>query len=111
MYSRMPRVIYGSMSYDIVSNKASAFTIEGTQSRCASSHELSIRGVTMSDIIDAEEVVEAVASSEANTAQTRAVAVSLAFSEGNTPENDEEVAIQQHRRRRRHTERNRDAWQ
>jgi hypothetical protein len=64
------------MSYDILSNNAPAFTLEGTQSRCASSNELSIRSVTMSDI-DAEDVVETVATSEANAAPTRAVAVSL----------------------------------
>jgi hypothetical protein len=46
-----------SMSYDIISNNAPAFTLEGTQCRCASSNELSIRSVTMSDI-DAEDVVE-----------------------------------------------------
>jgi hypothetical protein len=74
------------------------------------SHELSIRSVTMSDI-GAEDVVEAVATSEANTAPTRAVAVSLTFSEGHTPEKVEEVAVQQHRRKRRHIERNRGARQ
>jgi hypothetical protein len=98
------------MSYGIISNNAPAFTVEGTQSRWASSHELSIRSITMSDI-DAEDVVEAVANSEANAAATRAVAVSLAFSEGYTPEKVEEVAVQQHKRKRRHVERNRDAWQ
>jgi hypothetical protein len=69
------------MSYDIVSNNAYlAFTFEGTQCRCASSPEHSIRGVTMSDIV-AEDVVEAVVPSEVNAAPARAVAVSLAFSE------------------------------
>jgi hypothetical protein len=64
----------------------------------------------MSDI-DAEDVVEVVATSEANAAPTRVVAVSLAFSEGYTPEKVDEVAVQQHRRKRRHVERNRDARQ
>jgi hypothetical protein len=106
----MPRATYGSMSDDTVSKYASAFTVEGTQSRCASSHELSIRGVTMSDI-DADDVVEAVAPFEANAAPARAVAVSLAFSERYTPEKVEEVAVQQHKRKRRQIERNRDARQ
>jgi hypothetical protein len=97
-------------TYDIISNNAPAFTVERTQSRCASSHEFSIRSVTMSDI-DAEDVVEAVATSEANAAPTLAVAVSLAFSEGHTPEKVDEVTVQQHRRKRRHVERNRDARQ
>jgi hypothetical protein len=57
--------------------------------------------------IDAEDVVETVAPSEENTARTRAVAVSLAFSEGYTPENDEEDDGQQHKRKQRHVERNR----
>jgi hypothetical protein len=48
-----------------------------TQSRRA---WLSSRGVPMSDI-DVEDVVDAVAPSEANAARTRAVAVSLAFHE------------------------------
>jgi hypothetical protein len=80
------------MSYDIVSNNVSAFIVEGTQSRCASGHDLSIPGFTMSDI-DAEDVVEAVAPSEANAAPARVVAVSLVFSEGYTPEKVEEVAF------------------
>jgi hypothetical protein len=46
----------------------------------------------MSDI-DAEDVVEAVAPFEANAAPARAAAVSLAFSEGYTPEKVEEVAV------------------
>jgi hypothetical protein len=64
----------------------------------------------MSDI-DAEDVVEAVAPFEANAAPARALAVSLAFSEGYTPEKVEEVAVQQHKRKRRQIERNRDARQ
>jgi hypothetical protein len=63
----------------------------------------------MSDI-DAEDVVEAVAISEANAAPARAVAISLAFSEGCTLGKFEEVAVQQHRKRL-HIERNRDARQ
>jgi hypothetical protein len=42
--------------------------------------------------IDAEDVVEAVAPFEANAAPARAVAVSLAFSEGYTPDKIGEVA-------------------
>jgi hypothetical protein len=61
----------------------------------------------MSDT-DAEDVVEAAAPSGGDLAQTRAVAVSLAFSEGCTRENDE---IQRHTWKRRHTEQNRDARQ
>jgi hypothetical protein len=57
--------------------------------------------------IDAEDVVETVAPSEENTARRRAVAVSLAFSEGYTPEKDEEDDVQQHKRKQRHVERNR----
>jgi hypothetical protein len=48
----------------------------------------------MSDI-DAEDLVEAVAPSEAKAAQTRAVAVLLAFSEGYTPGNNVEDDVQQ----------------
>jgi hypothetical protein len=84
MYPRIPRVLDVSMTYGIISNNAPTVTVEGTQSRCASSHELSIRSVTMSGT-DAEDVAEALANSEANAAATRAVAVSLAFSEGYTP--------------------------
>jgi hypothetical protein len=64
----------------------------------------------MSDI-DAEDVVEAVAPFEANAAPARALAVSLAFSEGYTPERVEELVVQQHKRKRRQIERNRDARQ
>jgi hypothetical protein len=64
----------------------------------------------MSDT-DAEDVVEAAAPSGGDLAQTRAVAVSLAFSEGCTRENDEEDDIQRHTWKRRHTEQNRDARQ
>jgi hypothetical protein len=85
----------------------STFNAAKTQSRCA---WLSSRGVTML-YIDAEDVVEAVAPFEANAAQARAVAVSLAFSEGYTPENVEEVAAQQHKRKRRQIARNHDARQ
>jgi hypothetical protein len=56
-------------------------------------------------MIDAEDVVEAVAHSGRNAAQTRAVAVSLAFSEGYTPENDAKDDVQRHTRKRRHIER------
>jgi hypothetical protein len=91
-------------------NTLSAFTVEGTQSRCASSHELSIRGVTRSDI-DAEDVFEAVTPFEANAAPARAVAVSLAFSEGYAPAKVEEVTVQQQKRKRRQIERNRDVRQ
>jgi hypothetical protein len=64
----------------------------------------------MSDT-DAEDVVEAVAPSGGNATQARAVAVSLAFSEGYTREKDEEEDVQRHTRKRRHIERNRDARQ
>jgi hypothetical protein len=59
----------------------------------------------MSDI-DVEDVVEAVALAEANAAQTRALAVSLAFGEGYSAENDDEDDVQQQTRKRRHNERN-----
>jgi hypothetical protein len=99
----MPRVL-GGTSLNTVFH-TSAFSAAETQSRCA---WLSSRGVTMSDI-DAEDVVEAVAPFEANAYQARAVAISLAFSEGYTPEKVEEVAVQQHKRKRRQIERNHDA--
>jgi hypothetical protein len=48
----------------------------------------------MSDI-DVEDVVEAVALAEANSSQTRSVALSLAFSERYSAENDEEDDVHQ----------------
>jgi hypothetical protein len=75
-----------------------------TQFRCA---WLSSRGVTLSDI-DVEDVVEAVALAETNAAQTRALAVSLAFPEGYSTENDDEDAVQLQTRKRSHIERNRE---
>jgi hypothetical protein len=82
----------------------SAFTDEGTQSRCA---WVSSRVVKMSDI-DVEELVEAVALAESNGAQTRPIAVSLAFSEGYSDENGAEDDADQSKRKRRHIERNRE---
>jgi hypothetical protein len=74
----MPRVSGGSKSKDgVAQNNTSTFNAAETQSRCA---WLSSRSVTMSDI-DVEDVVDAVAPSEANAARMRDVAVSLAFRE------------------------------
>jgi hypothetical protein len=55
-----------------------------------------------------EDVVEAVALAETNAAQTRALAVSLAFPEGYSTENDNEDDVQLQTRKRSHIERNRE---
>jgi hypothetical protein len=77
MYPRVPRVFSGSNYWDGVSHDTPTFNAAETQSRCA---RVSSRGVAVSDI-DVEDVIDAVAPSEANAARTRAVAVSLAFRE------------------------------
>jgi hypothetical protein len=62
---------------DGVSLNTSTLNAAKTQSRC---EWLSSHGVAMSDI-DVEDVVDAVAPSEANAVRTRAVAVSPSFRE------------------------------